>query len=35
MVNADDPKIKENRLHLLVSLHDLIGKQQIYLFFTN
>ena len=26
MVNADDPKIKENRLHLLVSLHDLIGK---------
>ena len=26
MVNADDPQIKENRLHLLISLHDLIGK---------
>ena len=26
MVNADDPKVKENRLHLLQQLHNLIGK---------
>ena len=26
MVNADDPKAKENRLHLLQQLHNLIGK---------
>lgn len=26
MVNADDPKVKENRLNLLQQLHNLIGK---------